>query len=87
MARDIWTMQPRLENRRPRRVDFTIAHPRFRAAYDFLCLRAEAGEPLGERAAWWTEVQGDREGAPDSGETRGGRRRRRRRTHRRNRAA
>ena len=87
MARDIWTMQPRLENRRPRRVDLTIAHPRFRAAYDFLCLRAEAGEPLGERAAWWTEAQGDREGASDSGETRGGRRRRRRRTHGRNRAA
>ena len=87
MARDIWTMQPRLENRRPRRVDLTIAHPRFRAAYDFLCLRAEAGEPLGDRAAWWTEAQGDREGASDSGEPRGGRRRRRRRTHRRNRAA
>ena len=87
MARDIWTMQPRLENRRPRRVDLTIAHPRFRAAYDFLCLRAEAGEPLGERAAWWTEAQGDREGASGSGETRGGRRRRRRRAHGRNRAA
>ena len=87
MARDIWTMQPRLENRRPRRVNLTIAHPRFRAAYDFLCLRAEAGEPLGERAAWWTEAQGDREGASDSGETGGGRRRRRRRTHGRNRAA
>ena len=87
MAHDIWTMQPRLENRRPRRVGLTISHPRFRAAYDFLCLRAEAGEPLGERAAWWTEAQGDREGASDSGETRGVRRRRRRRTPRRNRAA
>ena len=87
MARDIWTMQPRLENPRPRRVGLTIAHPRFRAAYDFLCLRAEAGEPLEERAAWWTEAQGDREGASGSGETRGGRRRRRRRPHGRNRAA
>ena len=86
MARDIWTMQPRLENRRPRRVDLTIAHPRFRAAYDFLCLRAEAGEPLEERAAWWTEAQGD--GAdPDPAAERGHRRRRRRRTNRRNRAA
>ena len=85
MARDIWTMQPRLENRRPRRVDLTIAHPRFRAAYDFLCLRAEAGEPLEERAAWWTEAQGDGAG-PDPAAERG-RRRRRRRTHRRNRAA
>ena len=86
MARDIWTMQPRLENRRPRRVDLTIAHPRFRAAYDFLCLRAEAGEPLEERAAWWTEAQGDGAG-PDPAAERGHRRRRRRRTHRRNRAA
>ena len=86
MARDIWTMQPRLESRRPRRVDLTIAHPRFRAAYDFLCLRAEAGEPVGERAAWWTEAQGNREG-PDEAAGRGPRRRRRRRTQRRNRAA
>ena len=84
MARDIWTMQPRLENRRPRRVETTIAHPRFRAAYDFLCLRAEAGEPLGERAAWWTEVQGSGDGLdPADGRAR----RRRRRTHRRSRAA
>ena len=84
MARDIWTMQPHLENRRPRRVPITIAHPRFRAAYDFLCLRAEAGEPLGECAAWWTEAQGGGEGSdPPDGRSR----RRRRRTHRRSRAA
>lgn len=86
MARDIWTMQPRLESRRPRRVDLTIAHPRFRAAYDFLCLRAEAGEPVGERAAWWTEAQANGDG-PVEAAGRGPRRRRRRRTQRRNRAA
>ncbi len=57
MAREIWAMQPALENRRPRRVKALLRHPRFRAAYDFLCLRAEAGEPLEERAKWWTEVQ------------------------------
>ena len=88
MARDVWTMQPRLESRRPRRVDVTIAHPRFRAAYDFLCLRAEAGEPVEERAAWWTEAQGAgaRPGPePEAERTR--RRRRRRRTSRRSRAA
>lgn len=80
MARDVWTMQPRLENRRPRRVDLTIAHPRFRAAYDFLCLRAEAGEPLEERAAWWTEAQGDGAGAgSEPADDRARRRRRRRR--------
>ena len=82
MARDIWTMQPRLENLRPRRVEETIAHPRFRAAYDFLCLRAEAGEPFADRAAWWTEAQGDR--GEETGEVRPPRRRRRRH---RNRAA
>ena len=86
MARDVWTMQPRLENRRPRRVDSTIAHPRFRAAYDFLCLRAEAGEPLAERAKWWTDAQGGSEG-PDGGAERTGRRRRRRRSGRPERAA
>ena len=86
MARDIWTMQPRLENRRPRRVDSTIAHPRFRAAYDFLCLRAEAGEPVGERAAWWTGAQGNGEGS-DQASGRAHRRRRRRRASRRNQAA
>ena len=86
MARDVWTMQPRLENRRPRRVNAMIAHPRFRAAYDFLCLRAEAGEPLADRAAWWTEVQ---EGAPPASEPARAapRRRRRRRASRRSRAA
>ena len=87
MARDVWTMQPRLENRRPRRVDAMIAHPRFRAAYDFLCLRAEAGEPLAEQAKWWTDAQGGPED-PDGGAERAGRpRRRRRRSARRNRAA
>ena len=86
MARDIWTMQPRLENRRPRRVAMTIAHPRFRAAYDFLCLRAEAGEPVAERAAWWTEAQqGGAETEETNPQVRG--RRRRRRSQRRSRAA
>ena len=88
MARDIWTMQPRLESRRPRRVDSMIAHPRFRAAYDFLCLRAEAGEPLADRAKWWTDVQGNEEGADEDGERPGrARRRRRRRPARPERAA
>ena len=86
MARDIWTMQPRLENRRPRRVEVTIAHPRFRAAYDFLCLRGEAGEPVADRAAWWTAAQQD--GAePDGPDDAARGRRRRRRSSRRRRAA
>ena len=86
MARDIWTMQPRLESRRPRRVATTIAHPRFRAAYDFLCLRGEAGEPVADRAAWWTAAQED-DAKPDGADATGGGRRRRRQSQRRRRAA
>ena len=32
-------------------------HPRFRAAYDFLLLREEAGEELNELGQWWTNFQ------------------------------
>ena len=64
MAKDIWALQPRLERRRgnhPRRL---IQNPRFRAAYDFLCLRAEAGDAaVRELAQWWTDFQAAGEGA------------------------
>ncbi|MDG4555729.1 MAG: polynucleotide adenylyltransferase PcnB [Candidatus Competibacter sp.] len=52
--REIWEMQQRLTcitGKRPLRL---LAHPRFRAAYDFLLLRAEADELAGELADWWT---------------------------------
>jgi len=35
----------------------TMAHPRFRAAYDFLLLRAVEGPEAAELAAWWTHAQ------------------------------
>jgi poly(A) polymerase len=34
-----------------------LAHKRFRAAYDFLLLRRDSGEPLGALCDWWTEFQ------------------------------
>lgn len=34
-----------------------LEHPRFRAAYDLLILRAKAGEPVAELAKWWTDFQ------------------------------
>ena len=34
-----------------------MEHPRFRAAYDFLLLRAESGEESKELADWWTKFQ------------------------------
>jgi poly(A) polymerase len=55
--REIWALQPRLERRQGRRPMTLIGHPRFRAAYDFLLLRSEAGEVDPELARWWTEFQ------------------------------
>jgi poly(A) polymerase len=55
--RDIWMLQLRLENKGGRRSVRLLGHPRFRAAYDFLLLRAEAGEVPDELGEWWTEFQ------------------------------
>jgi len=56
-VRDVWSMQLRLENRKGKRPFRTVDHPRFRAAYDFLLLREEAGEQLQELCDWWTKFQ------------------------------
>ncbi len=55
--REIWMLQPRLERRRGRAPYRLLEHPRFRAAYDFLLLRAESGEAPEELAHWWTDFQ------------------------------
>jgi len=55
--REIWTLQARFHNTKGKRPLRLLAHPRFRAAYDFLLLRAEAGEADPELAAWWTRYQ------------------------------
>lgn len=56
--RDIWHLQPRLAKRLGRRAYVALEHPRFRAAYDFLLIRAEIeGGELQELAQWWTEFQ------------------------------
>jgi poly(A) polymerase len=34
-----------------------LSHPRFRAAYDFLLLRAETGGADQSLADWWTKFQ------------------------------
>jgi poly(A) polymerase len=53
--REIWMMQPRFE-RRSGSVPFTLVEqPRFRAGFDFLRLRADAGEVDAELAAWWED--------------------------------
>ena len=55
--KEIWALQPRFEQRAGKRPYGVLEHPRFRAAYDFLCLRAEAGEVDAELADWWTRFQ------------------------------
>ncbi|PLX63247.1 MAG: polynucleotide adenylyltransferase PcnB [Sedimenticola selenatireducens] len=55
--REIWNLQHRFEQRAGKRPHRLLTHPRFRAAYDFLLLRAEAGEVDQELADWWTHYQ------------------------------
>ncbi len=56
-VREIWMLQYQLPQTRKLRVLRAFHHPRFRAGYDFLVLRAKAGEPLQSLADWWTQFQ------------------------------
>lgn len=55
--REMVALQLRFERREGRRALRLLDHPRFRAAYDFLLLRAAAGEVDAELAQWWTDIQ------------------------------
>jgi poly(A) polymerase len=55
--RELLALQPRFHRREGRRALGFLAHPRFRAAYDFLLLRAASGAEDPEIARWWTELQ------------------------------
>jgi len=82
VTHEIWSLQPRLARRRGKRALELLAHPRFRAAYDFLVLREQAGEDVGGLVQWWREAQAEGEGEerlPARPPARGRRRRRRRR--------
>src|SRR3569833_1315395 len=57
MMKEIWALQPRFEQRGGQRPYRLLEHPRFRAAYDFLLLRAESGEVAAELGEWWTRFQ------------------------------
>ena len=50
-------MQWRFAERHGGRALRLLEHQRFRAAYDFLMLRATCGEFDRETAAWWTDIQ------------------------------
>jgi poly(A) polymerase len=55
--REMLAMQPRFAVMKGRRGLNLLEHRRFRAAYDFMLLRSEAGEVDPETAQFWTEVQ------------------------------
>ena len=51
--REIWLMQPRFERRTGSTPFNLVNQARFRAAFDFMRLRADAGEYSSEIAHWW----------------------------------
>lgn len=55
--REIWLLQPRFESRSGLRPYRFLEQPRFRAAFDFLVLRAQGNEVPGELVEWWTAFQ------------------------------
>lgn len=80
--KDIWALQPRFEQRAGKRPYALLEQPRFRAGYDFLLLRAEAGEIDAEVTEWWTHFQqaeGDKRAAMLIPEAAGDKKKRRRR--------
>jgi poly(A) polymerase len=54
---ELIALQPRFDRRDGRRALRLLEHPRFRAAYDFLLLRAAAGDADPALAEWWTNIQ------------------------------
>ena len=82
--KEIWLLQPRFEKRGGRAPFRLIEQTRFRAAWDFLRLRAESGEAEQELPDWWEAFQNaDNAGREDmlKPETAGPKKRRRRRSN------
>jgi poly(A) polymerase len=90
---EIWLLQTRFPQRQRKRVMRTLAHPRFRAAFDFLVLRQSASDGHAEDVAFWREAQHDPDNAiaahpeppadADADDSEGGPARKRRRRRRR----
>ncbi len=53
--REIWQMQPRFDRRTGSSPAAMLEQPRFRAAFDFMRLRADAGEVDEELVTWWED--------------------------------
>ena len=60
--RDIWGLQTRFHYRAGKRALAVLEHEKFRAGYDFLCIRAQSGEvipdgDIEQDCQWWTDIQ------------------------------
>lgn len=55
--REMLALQPRFSQTKGRRAMGLLEHRRFRAAYDFMMLRADVGGMPAETARFWTDVQ------------------------------
>lgn len=53
--KDIWSIQPRFEQRSGKRPYGLLEQPRFKAGLDFLLMRAESGEVDAELGQWWSD--------------------------------
>ncbi|MDQ8024037.1 MAG: polynucleotide adenylyltransferase PcnB [Moraxellaceae bacterium] len=83
---EIWALQPRFERRAGKFPYRLLEQPRYRAGYDFLRLRAEAGEVDMELPDWWesfAHASSEERAAMLLPETREGAARKRRRRPRR----
>jgi poly(A) polymerase len=91
--REIWFMQPRFDRRVPRSIHRMFEQPRFRAAVEFLQLRAACAEFDSVVAQWWMDLADASESAralmlqelavePKGTSDKGRRRRRRKPTNR-----
>jgi len=56
-VREVWSLQPRLEEPSPKTIERLVSHKRFRAAYDLLDLRAQIDPALTPMFDWWTQYQ------------------------------
>lgn len=57
MCREVWQLQGQFDYQKGGRPFRLLGQPRFRAAYDFLELRHEVGEPNTESVQWWKRFQ------------------------------
>jgi len=54
---EIWTLHFRLVGRKPKSIRQSMENRRFRAAYDFMLLRASMSEVDQDITDWWTKIQ------------------------------